>query len=69
MLAETRLAAMSGVNLPVFTWAPAISMYDWIDEKQQLQNGIWIIEEDGQRVPNGKMLQAIELARQYGYIL
>ena len=69
MLAETRLAAMSGVNVPIFTWAPAISMYDWIDEKQQLHNGIWVIGEDGQRLPNGKMLQAINLARQYGYIL
>ena len=68
MLAETRLAAMSGVNVPVFTWAPAISMYDWVDETVQLHNGIWIIDEDGKRLPNGKMLQAIELARQYGYI-
>jgi hypothetical protein len=32
MLAETRLAAMGGVNVPVFIWAPAISMYDWVDE-------------------------------------
>ncbi len=68
MLAETRLAAMGGANVAVFTWAPAISMYDWIDENQQLHNGIWIIDENGQRVPNGKMLQAIELARQYEYI-
>lgn len=69
MLAETRLAVMSGVNVPVFTWAPAISMYDWIDENQQLHNGIWIIGEDGERLPNGKILEAIELARQYGYLL
>lgn len=69
MLAETRLAMMSGANIAVFTWAPAISMYDWIDEQQQLHNGIWIIDEDGRRLPNGKMLQAIELARQYGYLL
>jgi len=68
MLAETRLAALSGVNVPVFTWAPAISMYDWVDEKLQLHNGIWILDDDGQRIPNGKMLQAIDLARQYGYI-
>ena len=68
MLAETRLAAMSGVNVSVFTWAPAISMYDWVDEKQQLHNGIWIIDDDGGRLPNGKILQAIELARQYGYL-
>ena len=68
MIAETRLAAMSGVNVSVFTWAPAISMYDWIDEKQQLHNGIWIIDDNGQRFPNGKILQAIELARQYGYL-
>src|SRR5690349_15795752 len=68
MLAETRLAMLSGVNIPVFTWAPAISMYDWVDEKEQLHNGIWILDEDGKRLPNGKILQAIELARQYGYL-
>ena len=68
MLAETRLGALNGANVSVFTWAPAISMYDWIDEKQQLQNGIWIIDDNGQRLPNGKVLQAIELARQYGYL-
>lgn len=69
MLAETRLAAISGVNVPVFTWAPAISMYDWVDETLQLHNGIWIIDEDGKRLPNGKVVQAIELARRYGYLL
>ena len=69
MLAETRLAAMSGVNIPVFTWAPVISMYDWVDETLQLHNGIWIIDENGRRLPNGKIVQAIDLARQYGYIL
>ena len=68
MLAETRLAALSGVDIPVFTWAPAISMYDWVDESRQLHNGIWVIDDHGGRQPNGKMLQAIELARQYGYI-
>jgi hypothetical protein len=68
MLAETRLAAMSGVNVPVFTWAPAISMYDWVDEEIQLHNGIWTIDEQGRRVPNGTILQAIHLAREYGYI-
>jgi hypothetical protein len=69
MLTETRLAAMSGIDIPVFTWAPAISMYDWVNEKVQLHNGIWIIDENGQRLPNGKILQAIELARQYGYLV
>ena len=68
MLAETRLAAISGVDVPVFTWAPAISMYDWVDETLQLHNGIWILDEDGRRLPNGNILQAIDLARQYGYI-
>jgi hypothetical protein len=68
MMAETRLAIMAGANISVFTWAPAISMYDWVHEKQQLHNGIWIIEKDGQRVPNGTILQAIGLARQYEYI-
>lgn len=68
MLAETRLAALSGADISVFTWAPAISMYDWIDETIQLENGIWVLGKNGERLPNGKMLQALELARQYGYI-
>lgn len=68
MLAETRLAMMSGANIDVFTWAPAISMYDWLDEAVQLHNGIWILDENGQRLPNGKMPQALALAREYGYI-
>jgi hypothetical protein len=68
MLAETRLALSSGADIDVFTWAPAISMYDWVDETIQLHNGIWVLDENGQRLPNGKMPQAIELARQYGYI-
>ncbi len=69
MLAETRLASMGGIDIPVFTWAPAISMYDWAEENKQLHNGIWIIGENGERLPNGKILQAIELARRYGYIV
>jgi hypothetical protein len=69
MLAETRLASVSGIDIPVFTWAPAISMYDWVEETKQLHNGIWIIGENGERLPNGKILQAIELARRYGYIV
>ena len=43
-------------------------MFDWVDETLQLQNGIWILDEEGLRLPNGKMLEAIELARQYNYI-
>lgn len=68
MLAETRLANMQGADIPVFTWAPALSMYDWEDETKHLPNGIYRIEPDGSRVPNDFMLQAIELAREYGYI-
>lgn len=68
MLAECRLAQMSGVELPVFTWAPAISMYDWVHEHRQLHNGIWKIAPDGTRVPNALMPEAIALARSYGYI-
>lgn len=68
MLAETRLANLHGANIPVFTWAPTISMYDWVDESRHLANGIWIISADGQRLPNGNMLDAIALARAYGYI-
>jgi hypothetical protein len=69
MMAEVRLAKLAGVNIPVFTWAPAISMYDWVDEAQQLHNGIWLIDADGQRLPNGRMLDAIALAREYGYLI
>jgi hypothetical protein len=60
---------VSGIDIPVFTWAPAISMYDWVEEDKQLHNGIWIIGENGERLPNGKILQAIDLARRYGYIV
>ena len=68
MLAETQLVKLSGAYIPVFTWAPAISMYDWVNEKRQLHNGIWNIGDDGARIPNGKMIEAIQLAREYGYI-
>jgi hypothetical protein len=69
MMAEVRLAQFSGIDIPVFTWAPVISMYDWLDEQRQLHNGIWKITGDGSRVPNGHMLRAIKLARSYGYLL
>lgn len=69
MLAEVRLANLAGVPIAVFTWAPAISMYDWGDETIQLENGIWIIEEDGTRVPNGGMIDAIALARTFNYLV
>ena len=68
MMAEVRLAQQAGVYLPVFTWAPAISMYDWVHEERHLHNGIWKIVRDGKRIPNGHMLKAIELAREYGYL-
>lgn len=68
MLAETRLANLERADIPVFTWAPTISMYDWVDETKHLPNGIWILDKDGQRLPNGKMLEAIQLAREYGYL-
>lgn len=69
MLAETRLANLSDANIPVFTWAPAISMYDWVKEERHLPNGIWIVQPDGTRAPNGRMLEAIALAREYGYLV
>lgn len=69
MLAETRLANQQGADIPIFTWAPALSMYDWWDETLHLPNGIYRIEADGKRVPNGKMLEAIALARELGYIV
>jgi hypothetical protein len=68
MMAEVRLAQLAGVYLPVFTWAPAISMYDWVREEKQLHNGIWKIAKDGKRIPNGHMLEVIALARSYGYL-
>jgi hypothetical protein len=68
MIAETRLAQFAGINLPVFTWAPVISMYDWVYENKQLHNGVWKIAADGRRVPNGLMIKAIQLARSYGYL-
>lgn len=68
MMSEVRLANIAGVPTEVFTWAPAISMYDWTDETVQLHNGIWIIEPDGSRIPNGRMIEAVALAREYGYL-
>jgi hypothetical protein len=69
MMSETRLANIAGAHTAVFTWAPAISMYDWIDERVQLHNGIWIIGDDGARIPNGRMIDAIALAREYAYLI
>jgi hypothetical protein len=69
MLAETRLANFEGANIDVFTWAPIISMYDWFEPERQLANGAWIIGENGERIPNGKMPEAINLARSYGYLV
>lgn len=68
MLAEVRLANQQGAGIPVFTWAPALSMYDWVDETKHLANGIFILNPDGTRQPNGKMPDAIRLAREYGYL-
>ncbi|MBE2267886.1 MAG: beta-galactosidase [Anaerolinea sp.] len=68
MLAEIRLANLKGADIPVFTWAPVISMYDWVHEKRQLANGIWVIGKNGERKPNGRMLEAIALARELGYL-
>ncbi len=68
MLAEVRIANAEGANIPVFTWAPTISMYDWVDENKHLANGIWVIGKNGERKPNGKMLEALALARKLGYL-
>jgi hypothetical protein len=69
MMAEVRLAQMHGVDIPVFTWAPTISMYDWVDETKHLPNGIWVLRRDGRRAPNGLMLKAIAMARSFGYLV
>jgi hypothetical protein len=68
MMAEVMLARLMGVDIPVFTWAPVISMYDWIDETRHLRNGVWKLTKTGDRVPNDYMLEAIQLAREYGYL-
>lgn len=68
MLAEVRLANAEGADIPVFTWAPTISMYDWVDESKHLANGIWVIGKNGERKPNGYIIEAIQLARKSGYI-
>jgi hypothetical protein len=69
MLAETRLANAEGAGVEVFTWAPALSMYDWDDETLQLLNGLWKLDETtGQRVPNGNAPDALKLARELGYL-
>lgn len=69
MLAELRLANSEGADVGVFTWAPAISMYDWVDETKALPNGVWLVAPDGTRSPNGHMLEAISLARELGYLI
>lgn len=68
MIAEVTLARLLGVDIPVFTWAPTISMFDWVTETRHLPNGVWKLKPDGSRVPNDHMLEAIGLAREYGYL-
>lgn len=69
MLAETRLANAEGAGVNVITWAPGLSMFNWNNDTEQLLNGIWKLDEEtGQRVPNGNAVEAIQLAREYGYI-
>ena len=68
MMSEVQLAAVHGARMDVFTWAPAISMYDWVDETKHLPNGIWRIGADGQREPDDLMIKSIQLAREYGYL-
>ncbi|MDX2138676.1 MAG: hypothetical protein SF123_11330 [Chloroflexota bacterium] len=68
MIAEVNMARMLGVDIPIFTWAPVISMFDWIKETRQLHNGVWKLTPDGARVPNDYMLEALQLAREYGYL-
>lgn len=68
MLAEVNLAKLMGIHIPVFTWAPAISMFDWVDEKKYLGNGIWKLDKKLNRSPNGTIVDAIHLARGYGYL-
>ena len=52
---EAQLAA-HGARMEVFTWAPTISMYDWVTETRQLHNGIWRSYSDGQREPDALMI-------------
>lgn len=68
MLSEITIARMLGVDIPVFTWAPVISMFDWVIETRQLRNGVWKLTMAGDRIPNDYMIQSIQLAREYGYL-
>ncbi|MBL8134599.1 MAG: beta-galactosidase [Anaerolineae bacterium] len=68
MLSEVMLARLMGVEIPVFTWAPVISMFDWVDERKHLPNGVWKLTPEGERVPNDTMIESLALAREYGYL-
>ena len=68
MMAEVNLARLLGVDIPVFTWAPVISMFDWVHETRPIRNGVWKLTPEGDRIPNDYMLLALQLAREYGYI-
>ena len=68
ILEELLIAQMNGVDVPVLTWAPAFSMFDWINDTKQLHHGIWKLDDQHNRVPNGFMLEAIQMARARGYL-
>lgn len=68
ILAELQLAQLRGIDVPVLTWAPIFSMFHWLDDTRQLHHGVWIMDEDYNRIPNGYMLEAVALARERGYL-
>jgi len=68
ILEELLLAQLNGINVPVLTWAPVFSMFDWVDDTMQLLHGVWKMDEQYNRVPNGFMPEAIQMARKRGYL-
>ena len=68
ILEELLLAQLNGIDVPVLTWAPVFSMFDWVDDTMQLLHGVWKMDEHYNRVPNGFMPEAIKMARERGYL-
>jgi len=68
VLDELLLAQLNGIDVRVLTWAPVFSMFHWRDDERQLLHGIWKMDKEYNRVPNGFILEAIHMARARGYL-